>query len=163
MSASSPPSAAASAPAAAVAGAIDQEAVVAKYRELRAQEQSLFTRIAEMETQEHEYRNVGNTIEGLEPARRCYQLINGVLVERTIADVLPVVKQNHDGIISVLKSMSEQLEKVTKERQEHQTKYGIRTVSQAEAQRMLAEQQASSAGAASGADGAARVSSGVLA
>ena len=45
-------------------------------------------------------RVVMQTLEPLAADRRCYRMIGGVLVERTVGDVLPAVKQNADGVRS---------------------------------------------------------------
>lgn len=47
-------------------------------------------------------RIVLNTLKGLEDDRRCYRLIGGVLVERTVAETRPEVQTNHEGVRSPL-------------------------------------------------------------
>lgn len=37
-------------------------------------------------------------ITGLEPERRCYRMVGGVLVERTVGEVLPVLTTNRDNV-----------------------------------------------------------------
>jgi hypothetical protein len=41
----------------------------------------------------------------LEPSRKCFRLVGGVLVERTVAEVHPAVTSNKDKIKSVLESL----------------------------------------------------------
>lgn len=43
-------------------------------------------------------RLVSETIRPLDAGRKCFHLINGVLVERTVGDVLPVVDQNRESV-----------------------------------------------------------------
>jgi len=43
-------------------------------------------------------RLVAETIRPLEGGRKCFQLINGVLVERVVSEVLPIVDQNRDSV-----------------------------------------------------------------
>ncbi|KAJ0092882.1 hypothetical protein Patl1_25363 [Pistacia atlantica] len=52
----------------------------------------------------------------LDPSRRCYRMIGGVLVERTIKDVLPVpvVQRNKAGIDELILRLTEGLEKMKK-------------------------------------------------
>lgn len=38
------------------------------------------------------------TLEKLDPARRCFRSIGGVLVERTVGEVVPAVTLNKDNV-----------------------------------------------------------------
>lgn len=48
------------------------------------------------------------TLEPLPQQRKCFRLINGVLVERTVKDVLPALKTNSDGLKQVLEELLKQ-------------------------------------------------------
>lgn len=48
------------------------------------------------------------TLNPLPGSRTCFRLINGVLVERTVADVLPALKVNSDGLKQVLEELVKQ-------------------------------------------------------
>jgi prefoldin subunit 2 len=39
------------------------------------------------------------TLEPLEPSRKAFRLIGGILVERTVEEVLPAVKKNADQVL----------------------------------------------------------------
>ena len=41
---------------------------------------------------------VTETLKPLEGDRRCYHLVSGVLVERTVKDVMPMVEHNRDAV-----------------------------------------------------------------
>ncbi|WJX36431.1 Prefoldin subunit 2 [Trifolium repens] len=64
--------------------------------------------------------------EPLDQSRRCYRMIGGVLVERTIKEVLPAVQRNKEGLEEVVARLNETLEKKKKEIAEFETKYKIR-------------------------------------
>lgn len=64
------------------------------------------------------HRLVLETLNPLNGDRKCFRMINGVLVERTVKDVKPVLQTNSDGLKKVLddlvkqyKSMQEEMEK----------------------------------------------------
>ena len=42
-------------------------------------------------------------LKGVEPERRCFRMIGGVLVERTVKDVLPALENNKQQVSSRLK------------------------------------------------------------
>ena len=48
------------------------------------------------------------TLEPLSGDRKCFRLINGVLVERTVKDVVPALKTNQEGLKKVLDDMVKQ-------------------------------------------------------
>lgn len=48
------------------------------------------------------------TLEPLSEDRKCFRLINGVLVERTVKDVVPALKTNQDGLKKVLDDLVKQ-------------------------------------------------------
>lgn len=55
-----------------------------------------------------ENRLVLETLEPLSGGRKCFRLINGVLVERTVKDVVPALKTNQEGLKKVLDDMVKQ-------------------------------------------------------
>lgn len=53
-------------------------------------------------------RLVIETLDPLPQDRKCFRMVNGVLVERTIQDVLPSLKTNSDGLKQVLEELLKQ-------------------------------------------------------
>ena len=53
-------------------------------------------------------RLVIETLDPLPKDRKCFRMVNGVLVERTIEDVLPALKTNSDGLKQVLEELLKQ-------------------------------------------------------
>lgn len=72
--------------------------IVQHYKGLRAQISELANKIAELDSDRNEHELVLRALTGLDPARRCYRSIGGVLVERTIAEVQPAVQKNLKGV-----------------------------------------------------------------
>jgi prefoldin subunit 2 len=89
------------------------------------------------------------SIEQLEPTRKCFRLVGGVLVERTAAEVLPAVTRNREGISKVLEQLQSTFAKREKELTDWITKYKIRIRTQGEDEQPQPqqEQQLSSRGA----------------
>ena len=67
----------------------------------------------------HSYRLVLETLGPLPPDRKCFRMINGVLVERTVKDVTPALQTNSEGLKKVL----EELVKQYKRQQEEMEKW----------------------------------------
>lgn len=54
------------------------------------------------------HRLVLETLEPLSGDRKCFRMINGVLVERTVKDVVPALKTNSEGLKKVLEDLVKQ-------------------------------------------------------
>lgn len=67
-------------------------------------------------------RLVLETLTPLPGDRKCFRLINGVLVERTVKDVLPALQTNSDGLKKVLNELVKQY----KRQQEEMDKWKVR-------------------------------------
>ncbi len=70
--------------------------------------QSLAQKVGEVEQEIEEHKLVTETLQPLPQERKCFRLINGVLVERTVKDVLPALKTNSDGLKQVLDELVKQ-------------------------------------------------------
>lgn len=51
------------------------------------------------------YRLVIDSISPLEPERKCFRMVGGVLVERTIKEVLPALETNYSGVSRIIRGM----------------------------------------------------------
>lgn len=85
----------------------DQEITV-KFNAFKSELQSLAQKIGELEQDSDEYKLVVNTITPMSGDRKCFRLVGGVLVERTVGEVLPALKANQDGIKGLLEKLVEQ-------------------------------------------------------
>ena len=54
------------------------------------------------------HRLVLETLEPMPQDRKCFRMINGVLVERKVSDVVPALKTNSDGLKKVLEDLLKQ-------------------------------------------------------
>lgn len=104
----------------------NEQAVANAYGVMRSEINKLYSKITELEMEVSEHSLVINAIQPLDPSRKCYRMIGGVLVERTIKEVLPAVQRNMEGLKEVISQLNEALEKKKQKLLEFETKYKIR-------------------------------------
>ena len=79
-------------------GLTTERDIINRFQELQQELNILGSRFNEIDNQVQEHESVIKTLTPLDTNRKCFRLIGGVLVERTIAEVLPSVKSNADEI-----------------------------------------------------------------
>ncbi|PIA15695.1 Prefoldin beta-like protein [Coemansia reversa NRRL 1564] len=84
------------------------------------------SKIGELENELNEHALVIKTLSEVPTTRKCHRLINGVLIERTVAEVLPALKTNEEGIQSTIKQLTSQYKAKEKSFIDFQQKHGIR-------------------------------------
>ncbi|KAK2626745.1 hypothetical protein QTJ16_003920 [Diplocarpon rosae] len=70
--------------------------------------QQIASKIGDVESEAEEHKLVLETLEPLPGDRKCFRMINGVLVERTVKDVVPALRTNSDGLKKVLEDLVKQ-------------------------------------------------------
>ncbi|KFM75254.1 Prefoldin subunit 2, partial [Stegodyphus mimosarum] len=68
---------------------------------------------------------VVDTLKDVDQDRVCYRMIGGVLVERTVKEVLPAVSHNKEQLAIFLENLNQQIEKKGREINEFKEKYNI--------------------------------------
>ncbi|KAI0005141.1 Prefoldin beta-like protein [Russula compacta] len=99
------------------------------YSRFQSDLQNLASKIGELEQEAEEHGLVLSTLDEAlagEPDRKCFRLIGGVLVERTVKDVVPALQTNRDGIRKVIASLSEQYKAKEGEFDKFKEEYNIR-------------------------------------
>jgi len=76
----------------------DPQVILQHYKDQTSQCQTLANKITELQMERDEHKLVIDTLSKLEPERKAFRLVGGVLVERTVEEVLPAVTQNYDGV-----------------------------------------------------------------
>ncbi|KAL7449228.1 hypothetical protein ACHAWC_001312 [Mediolabrus comicus] len=131
---------------------ISQKEIVATYRQLNSELQSLIQQLTKAEMERNEHCLVEETLEPLDPDRRAFRLVGGVLrdiiyimmkngvvsffyaqVERTVREVLPSVKENRVNLDNLIKHIEEKTETKRKETFAWKAKYNIKTQEEIEA------------------------------
>ncbi|KAJ1660405.1 Cochaperone prefoldin complex subunit [Dispira simplex] len=109
------------------ASASDQQ-IVAQFNSMRQELQNITQKIGELEMDVDEHQLVIDTMTPMETNRKCFRLVGGVLMERTVGEVLPALKANHSGIKNVIDQLLQTYKKKEEEMNTFQKKHNIRMV-----------------------------------
>ncbi|CAM9468978.1 unnamed protein product [Heterosigma akashiwo] len=101
------------------------QAEVMRYRALKQECSQIQTKIGELQIELNEHELVIKTLNDLDGGRKSFHLVGGVLVEQTVAEVLPQVNANKDGIVNLLSQMEEMLKTKGAEAATMEQTYGI--------------------------------------
>jgi len=100
-----------------------QEQIVGGFQELRQQQRQCVAKISDIEMDMKEHELVIETLKEVDEKRRCFRMVGGVLVERTVKDVLPALVNNKDQMDKLVETLTKQLEtkgvEINKYREEH--------------------------------------------
>ncbi|DBA70866.1 TPA: hypothetical protein ACH3X2_011631 [Trebouxia sp. C0005] len=100
--------------------------IINRFQELKQELNALSSKFNDIDNQAQEHDSVIKALTPLDSNRKCFRLIGGVLVERTVAEVLPAVKGNGEQIRMIATSLEKQTRAKEKELVEFQEKYKIR-------------------------------------
>ncbi|OQR88719.1 prefoldin subunit 2 [Thraustotheca clavata] len=106
---------------------VNEQQVVAQYKGMRTEIRQLAEKLAELELELNEHQRVAETLKSLEGNRRAFRMVGGVLVERTVAEVVPAVVSNGEGIQKVMGQVEELLKQKEAAANAWQTKYNIKS------------------------------------
>jgi len=107
--------------------------IVAHFHKLREDQRLLVQKCSEIEAEQHEYNVVIQTLDGVDAQRVCFRLIGGVLVERTVGEVVPALKTQRDQMITLVDTLNKSIEAKGREINEWREKHGIRIQGEPEA------------------------------
>ncbi|KAL0075638.1 Prefoldin beta-like protein [Phycomyces blakesleeanus] len=102
--------------------------ITQQYNQYKGELQSLAQKIGELESEVEEHKLVIDSISPLEPGRKCFRMVGGVLVERTVKEVLPALETNYNGIQQVIQSLLQSYKRKEQEFVEFQKKHSIQVV-----------------------------------
>ncbi|KAG1670174.1 hypothetical protein FOA52_000886 [Chlamydomonas sp. UWO 241] len=111
-----------------------EQMVVAQFQEKRQQLSAMAGKINELRGEIQEHEMVLKTLETMDRGRKCFRLIDQVLVERTVGEVQPAVAKNLEGLTDAVNNITESAKKHETELNEFQAKYKIRIVGPGEEQ-----------------------------
>jgi prefoldin subunit 2 len=107
-------------------GQTKQEEIVSKFQGMRLELQKLASKVGEFEVERDEHKLVIDSISELENERKCFRLINGILVEMTVGNVKPILQQNVENLTKLLNNFLETYKEKEKEMLQFQEKWKIK-------------------------------------
>ncbi|KNC52731.1 KE2 family protein [Thecamonas trahens ATCC 50062] len=104
----------------------NEKQIIEYYQSLQQEYQSIQQKIVEIESDLREHELVVTALADMDDSRRCYRLVGGVMVERTVGQVVPAVEKNKAGIEDLIEKMGQQLDIKGTMIKAVQEKYNIR-------------------------------------
>ncbi|GFT91828.1 prefoldin subunit 2 [Nephila pilipes] len=104
---------------------LSQEQIVQTFNKLRQDQKNYVTKLTEVEQDLNEHSLVVEALKDVDPERVCYRMIGGVLVQRTVKEVLPAVAHNKEQLAKILDSLNKQIEEKGREINEFKEKHNI--------------------------------------
>lgn len=86
-----------------------QEEIVQGFQALRNEQRSYASKINELQSDMAEHKIVVENLEKVDGDRKCYRMVGGVLVERTVKEVIPALVNNRDKLGKLIESLNTQL------------------------------------------------------
>ncbi|KRZ23238.1 Prefoldin subunit 2 [Trichinella pseudospiralis] len=82
---------------------------------LQSEERAIAAKLNELKFERHEHKIIIERLEKMNGDRKAYRMIGGVLVEWTVAEVLPALRLKEQNLGDVLKVLAENLKEKKKE------------------------------------------------
>eukprot|EP00033_Pygsuia_biforma_P000869 GCRY01001008.1.p1 GENE.GCRY01001008.1~~GCRY01001008.1.p1 ORF type:complete len:154 (+),score=18.04 GCRY01001008.1:123-584(+) len=120
----------------------EQQVIIKRFQSMMQEIEQMRIKVGELDSELNEYRLLLDTLSPMNKDRRCWRLIGGVLVERTVGNLEPVIETNRKGIEDVMKALTDDLQKREKVLKEYQKEHNIKITTPEEVARM--QQQAAS-------------------
>ncbi|KAI9835693.1 MAG: hypothetical protein M1819_001870 [Sarea resinae] len=107
-----------------------QQELQLQYSNFKNNLQQIAQKIGDIEQETEEHKLVLETLTPLPGDRKCFRMINGVLVERTVQDVIPALRTNSDGLGKVLEDLVKTYKSKQDEMEKWKKKNNIQVVQQ---------------------------------
>ena len=92
-----------------------EQRVAIRYKQLQQEAQALVTKMLEIDDERKENELVLESISQLEDNRKCWRLVNGVLMEKTKVEVVPEMRTVINNLNAVTKQITDTLVSVKQE------------------------------------------------
>merc|ERR1712070_585941 len=107
-----------------------QQELQVQYSNYKDTLQAIAQKIGDVEQEGEEHKLVLETLTPLPGDRKCFRMINGVLVERTVSEVLPALQTNAEGLKKVLEDLVKQYRTKQEDMDKWKKKNNIQVVQQ---------------------------------
>ncbi|KAL9651231.1 hypothetical protein ABK040_006232 [Willaertia magna] len=104
----------------------NENQVVEYFQKLQQEYNAMAQNLARIELEIRDHTSVLSALSELNEDRKCYRLVGGVLVERTVKEVIPAVSTNKENLESSEERLKKDLEDKEMEIAAFKTKYKIR-------------------------------------
>ena len=101
----------------------EQKEMAMKHQKLDVERKTILQKLIEIGEEKREYTLVLETLEQLEE-RKCWRLINGILVEKTKAELCPDLKTNIENMDEIWKQLDDRSLEIRKEMQKIEEEIG---------------------------------------
>ncbi|CAB1422268.1 unnamed protein product [Pleuronectes platessa] len=108
------------------------EQVVSTFQRMRQEQRGMASKAAELEMDINEHSLVIDTLREVDASRKCFRLVGGVLVERTVKEVLPALENNKEQISKIIESINTKMQSKGRDLTEYRERYNIRLVGEGE-------------------------------
>ncbi|VDD82234.1 unnamed protein product [Mesocestoides corti] len=96
---------------------LTEEQIVEGFQKLRYEQRAIANKITGLEMDQREHNMVIKVLKNVDSERKCFRLIDGVLVERQVKHVLPALEANEKKMAEALEMLRSQFEEKGKELQ----------------------------------------------
>lgn len=100
--------------------------IVNTLRSLGEEIQTIASKAGQLERDSEEHSVVVETLKKTDPGRRCFRMVGGILIERTVKEILPGLEEHRSNIHDALKTLSSQYRAKNDEMQEYQKKWNVK-------------------------------------
>lgn len=80
------------------------EDIYTEFQTLRNDQRLMASKLSEMEAELNEHKIVIDTLKNVDPKRKCYRLVGGILCERSVEEVVPCLVTNEKQVSSGIKT-----------------------------------------------------------
>ncbi|KAM7537058.1 hypothetical protein Aperf_G00000060677 [Anoplocephala perfoliata] len=105
---------------------LTEEQIVEGFQKLRYEQRAIANKITSLEMDQREHNMVIKVLKGVDAERKCFRLIDGVLVERQVKHVLPALEANEKKMSEALEALRRQFEEKGVQLQVYKEEHKIR-------------------------------------